>query len=91
MSTVTSNGTDPSPPSFIRSGRSQLSSVRFAFDILGNIGASLRDNSSEDEAEDNEDTERIETSHDPSRTDEEMQIVESTSLSGVHEVSTHGA
>lgn len=49
----TTNGTDPSCLSFVRSERGQLSSIRFNC-IIGNLGESLRDGSPEaddDEAE----------------------------------------
>lgn len=50
--TVTSQGSDPSRPSFIRSDPHQVSSIRFADSIVSSMGAPLRDGSHEDEDND---------------------------------------
>ena len=50
MPTVTSNSTDPFQPPSANSDPSQLSSVRFN-SIFGNLGASLRDGSHEDDVD----------------------------------------
>lgn len=47
ISTVTSNDSDPSRPSFVRSDPGQASSIRFN-SIIGNLGAPVRDGSHED-------------------------------------------
>lgn len=74
ISTVTSNGSDPSDPSLGRSDQGQVSSIRFASSIIGNLGAPLRDGPLEDDEEiDNIDAEGVETSC-LSRNNEELYV-----------------
>lgn len=43
ISTVTTDGSNPSRPSFVRSTQDHTSSIRFADIVIGNLGESLRD------------------------------------------------
>lgn len=74
ISTVTSNSSNPSRLSFIRSDQTQVSSIRFANSIIGNLGAPLRDGPLEDDDSDrdNIDTEGTELSDLSKNNDEEL-------------------
>lgn len=87
---MTSHGLDTSQStSGIHSNQGQLSSIRFANSIIGNLGASLRDRPLEDEDDDEDDktTETVELSDLP-RNDEELYIgLQSLALVGIREKS----
>lgn len=68
--TTASNGSDSSQKSFHRSNEGQVSSIRFADSIIGNLGAQLRDGSHEDDIEDGINTNDFRGS-DPTQIDEE--------------------
>lgn len=78
---MTSDSSDPSQPSFIRSDPDQVSSIQFAGSIIASLGAPLRDGSHEDD-EDSEDNnnmavDSVEASE-VVRNDEEMHAEESS-------------
>lgn len=52
ISTRISNGSNLSHPSFVRSTQEQVSSIHFVDNVIGNLGASLREGSLDDELHD---------------------------------------
>ena len=90
ISTVTSNGSDPSRPSFVRSDQGQVSSIRFADSIIRSFGMALRDGSlNDDEEADDAVAEDIELT-DLQATDEERNIGSSSFVMDIMEENVAG-
>lgn len=75
ISTITFNGSDPSNRTFGRTGQYQVSSIRFAHTIIGNLGASLRDEALEDNDDDNDVVKGVETLSSPGYGEEVHAVV----------------